>query len=548
MIHGSLTPYRYGDEQRRFTFHDQTTERNPMSLAPNRSVAIATGNEWFSCLRHVTLNVSTAERPLAYIEVNIGSLSKFLNISRIKIIWHAIFGGYGDVKTLEHLVSRKLHAHARSTLSSIPFLSRPPRDRTIPDHFLKKEVIAASQEIQTIAGMPNTPSDKFVGAIFGQFVGDSIGLTTEFITRKYAQAIIKLGPLEYSTRFSTNRKFVKLELANDPVREDWRLNFPFYGHTDDSDQAICIVRALAKAKVDPSKTLQQHFAAGLISWRRHGIQDRDFTPQTDGRETPSCPEPRALGLGALVKAVIRDREDFLKDPKEQALRVWNNPKLAYGKFVKFKPAANGALMRTSPIAALYSKDFNTMVQRTIDLCEVTHVDPRCVASCVAANTAIFDMLNGEKDIKKIKEHAYEVSVKILKAKIEELRKATNFQFNTPEFATPEASLQKAIFADALEPLDLDDHGTLNLIGETYKCLGAAFATLSIGHAEIVKGRETEAFRTAITQLVGEGGDADTNAAIAGAMLGALVGYSKLPASWKQLRDQSVLLDIIRKCQ
>ena len=38
-------------------------------------------------------------------------------------------------------------------------------------------------------------------------------------------------------------------------------------------------------------------------------------------------------------------------------------------------------------------------------------------------------------------------------------------------------------------------------------------------------------RTLITELIMQGGDADTNATVAGALLGCKLGYSKLPAEW-----------------
>jgi ADP-ribosylglycohydrolase len=50
------------------------------------------------------------------------------------------------------------------------------------------------------------------------------------------------------------------------------------------------------------------------------------------------------------------------------------------------------------------------------------------------------------------------------------------------------------------------------------------------------------FEDAITDLTWAGGDSDTNAAVAGSLLGALVGYSNLPLQWKaELSDIEWLL-------
>eukprot|EP00118_Oscarella_pearsei_P011421 m.76672 g.76672 ORF g.76672 m.76672 type:complete len:172 (+) comp36003_c1_seq11:1828-2343(+) len=59
------------------------------------------------------------------------------------------------------------------------------------------------------------------------------------------------------------------------------------------------------------------------------------------------------------------------------------------------------------------------------------------------------------------------------------------------------------------------------IGYTLKPLGAACVAL----------RKQLDFKTTINELVLLGGDADTNAAVAGAVLGCRLGYSRLPSDW-----------------
>jgi ADP-ribosylglycohydrolase len=50
-------------------------------------------------------------------------------------------------------------------------------------------------------------------------------------------------------------------------------------------------------------------------------------------------------------------------------------------------------------------------------------------------------------------------------------------------------------------------------------------------------RRFDAFEPALRQVVGLGGDTDTNGAVAGALLGALVGEGGLPRAWlDRLRD------------
>jgi ADP-ribosylglycohydrolase len=81
-----------------------------------------------------------------------------------------------------------------------------------------------------------------------------------------------------------------------------------------------------------------------------------------------------------------------------------------------------------------------------------------------------------------------------------------------------AELDKHLNVTKLTELELDKQSS---IGYTYKCLGSAVWALKYG----------ENFKDAICRIVREAGDADTNAAVAGALLGAKCGYDGLPQDW-----------------
>lgn len=85
-------------------------------------------------------------------------------------------------------------------------------------------------------------------------------------------------------------------------------------------------------------------------------------------------------------------------------------------------------------------------------------------------------------------------------------------------SSQKSELQRCLKCSDIEVLRLDED---RAIGYTFKCLGAGFWAL----------KQTD-FRTALTQIVMNGGDADTNGAVAGALLGCkLQKTSRLPASW-----------------
>lgn len=58
------------------------------------------------------------------------------------------------------------------------------------------------------------------------------------------------------------------------------------------------------------------------------------------------------------------------------------------------------------------------------------------------------------------------------------------------------------------------------IGYTYKCMGSSLWAF-----------KQKEFEPALRQLILQAGDADTNGAVAGALLGCKLGYENLPQSW-----------------
>jgi len=65
------------------------------------------------------------------------------------------------------------------------------------------------------------------------------------------------------------------------------------------------------------------------------------------------------------------------------------------------------------------------------------------------------------------------------------------------------------------------------MGYTFKCLGSGVW----GLAGTQGNRQKTDFKKLISLLALQGGDADTNAAVCGALVGCVIGYSKLPEDW-----------------
>jgi ADP-ribosylglycohydrolase len=92
----------------------------------------------------------------------------------------------------------------------------------------------------------------------------------------------------------------------------------------------------------------------------------------------------------------------------------------------------------------------------------------------------------------------------------------------------------------LEALDLDEGlnpGEIGGTGYTLKTMVAGFWTLN----------SAASYEDGILPIIHEGGDADTNAAVTGSLLGARFGYQNIPQHWvKELVDEQQLNNRVEK--
>ncbi len=117
--------------------------------------------------------------------------------------------------------------------------------------------------------------DRVRGVVYGQAVGDALGLGTEFMNKREVRGNYPTGLGDYS------------QMIRDAHRGRW----PSGAWTDDTDQMLCIFDSLLeKGQVDCTGYRQAYLRVG--GWRRHGNrQDRTHTWSTTRpfSRTPTVP-------------------------------------------------------------------------------------------------------------------------------------------------------------------------------------------------------------------------------------------------------------------
>lgn len=278
---------------------------------------------------------------------------------------------------------------------------------------------------------------KMFGCLYGQAIGDALGLGSEFMSKDEVIKNYPDGLKNYD------------QIIQDAHRRRWAKG----AWTDDTDMMLCILEGFENGRFNSHQV-----APNFKDWFNG--------------------EP--MGIGSHTYKVLC-MGDYVEQP-EMCSKLWWD-------LSRQQSAANGALMRTSVVGLAE----NEIEQQAEAICKLTHYDPRCVGSCVIAASIIHNLVWHDRQLSydEIKDIAQRYDNRILEW--------VDAAYNSTDISM----------------LDLD---------ETYS-IGYTLRTLS---AALWCYWHSPSFEEGLLSVVNEGGDADTNGAIAGAILGAKFGFLSIP--------------------
>lgn len=387
--------------------------------------------------------------------------------------------------------------------------------------------------------------DKVLGILFGAAIGDALGVLTEFEqSREQASALVdglpegKLGFTGWPTKDSGKRRSA-------PVVDegDW---------TDDTDQQIMLVQSLLAGG---GQINTADFAARMRLWERQGLEAM----------SPELGKSVAIGIGNTTALVISHPLFVSADSAHAGLAAmhwWLAPEP--GASAR-DGSANGSTMRTAILGSLLQPRAATLAYS-----RTTHASPHADAAVVAVTEAIRSLVHEGADPATARDNAVCESIAQLATSLQGLPLRVEHLLHTLRDGLPanlgEAGLPdvnqiltgeaRAYYVNALTTVwndRRDDiaqgaaaaadqlrnklqttslaalHLTETPIGDCSKTAGCGMWALTQGMQE--GGGGAEGFRHAITAITREGGDADTNATVAGALMGAHLGFRQLPQDW-----------------
>lgn len=198
-------------------------------------------------------------------------------------------------------------------------------------------------------------------------------------------------------------------------------------------------------------------------------------------------------VGALTRRVLR-RVEAGEEPEAAAEAVWEErgPEVSAG---------NGSVMYCAPLGAAYANRPITLLGVAPWLSALTHYDERCRTAVVAVTVTVASLVRGDD---------------------------------------PEAAVRKSVEVTLDRPGGEELEFLVDAVGRERGVdgpdQGFCLYTAAIGLQAVARSVD---FEDELIQVVRLGGDTDTNAAVAGALLGAAVGASGLPSGWLERLQASV---------
>lgn len=351
--------------------------------------------------------------------------------------------------------------------------------------------------------------DFIKGVIYGGAIGDALGIATEFMNhhdiKKYYDGV---------------EVYTYDIIIQDYHRSTWKKG----DWTDDTDFTILAMKTFIENK----NFNINKYARKMIDYINYGL--------------PECDDTKGHGIGNTFNIWWGDMYSET-DPLKAGLRSY-----IYNPYHQMFNESNGGIMKTAIISTFKYDNFDEVVKNTVNICAITHPSPLCVYTCIVINYIISKLLNtsdrSKNYIFNIILNVINDTKKYIKEYIDTINKNIHNILNENNNDDIMLNNIKEIINDKYEKFK-ERYTVQNLSYEVEYVLYFENLTLydlqnNQGHTlkpllcavySMRKALDGEKFENIISSIINQGGDSDTNCAVAGAVLGAFFGKSKLPQEY-----------------
>ncbi|MBM7115763.1 ADP-ribosylglycohydrolase family protein [Archangium primigenium] len=221
----------------------------------------------------------------------------------------------------------------------------------------------------------------------------------------------------------------------------------------------------------------------------------------------------AQGMSPFTEEVMTELLESSLPKALAARRVW----LRGGR----KVALNGSLARTAPLGVYFYRDQDTRLRASFADSALTHFDPRCQLACATLNASIAHALGAGEGLD---------APSLLTATLSELTLASAMLGRLMPDLVYEISVATATIREDLDAARQDDPQLYWPELHMHRKPTLVRVALRLAYWELL---HAPTFEAALVDVINRGGDADVNAAVTGALLGAFHGEEAIPSDWSQ---------------
>jgi ADP-ribosyl-[dinitrogen reductase] hydrolase len=334
---------------------------------------------------------------------------------------------------------------------------------------------------------PSHAMNRARGAMLGMAVGDALGAPLE-----------GLGSQDIKTHYGLVDDYVDGSKAWRRKNDRWRLPGLY---TDDTQQALCVAETLIECGQMQTSHLTE-------TWRK---MYRTPVDHSSGRFQNGVHR----NIGKSFRTTLEKMSSA--KPSEKASQ----------------PSAGlGAAVRVIPLAIAFCEDSDRLYRSVVESSLLTHTDVRSIAAALAVAFATARLLNGEsREPSLLFRVAGDTARCERRLAAEYADRIVNLEFHSNAISRSIARVDRILEMPQDDSLLAIMEEARNH-GPNAPCkrptMGFAPAALASCFYFLIS---SDSYQDGIVELINQGGDADTAAAILGGMLGAYFGYQGIPKFW-----------------
>ncbi|ORZ24457.1 ADP-ribosylglycohydrolase-domain-containing protein [Absidia repens] len=422
--------------------------------------------------------------------------------------------------------------------------------------------------------------DKVKGLIFGAIIGDSLGLATEGMTKNQVNDTYGNGPIQFGIEEDEGVPF---------LRDNYRASFDENDFGGDTEQQLLVLQSI----IQTGSFNYKEYAKCLQNYSENGLQGLDKKPlgiSKTSQNVVAHPEFQSNPRKAAVE--VWQATNKLRGASGALVRaaLLGVPKFWDGTTVIENTTDCCRITHPDPRCIISCVIISTLVARILRGQDLEHEEneinnTRAATTIVTLPPTPTDIVNGSSSAKVTGGSSSQEQrlvnntvtppsssptptpptsrnyletdatlMKIVCGVIETNKRILTAPNTDPLFMTPETDLEQtqsyyqqlvdtcSSFTDGpidfgflqLDSMILDEDNAAATATTTpkghgpFKCLSAGLYSFT---RHLPASQETEHFKHVLMDLVLEGGEADTNATVAGALMGVRLGYSRLPSEW-----------------